>query len=182
MFERFLKKCRQIRSKDQLISFIEKLERVGKAFFAPVEIKSIFINVLIAIPRIAFGVILISDVWRRKIGMPVNETSGYVTQLMEIPGWPDWIDKNMILWIDIVEKIGQGSVFIFGFNTRLVAFAMIWTSLERWFNEFMIETLVLPLYILFISVCFYSLILGSGKIGIDYWISRKLDSKRNKNS
>jgi len=182
MFKRILFRLRQTWSKHELMSFIERIESIGKALFASVEIKSTPLNVLLAIPRIAFGFLLISNVWRQKIGMPVNETSGYATQLMEIPGWPDWIDKNMILWIDIAEKIGQGSVFIFGFNTRLVAFAMIWTSLEHWFNGFMIETLVLPLYILFISVCFYSLILGSGIIGIDYWISRKLDSKRKKKS
>lgn len=99
---------------------------------------------------------------------------------MEIPGWPDWIDKNIILWIDIAEKIARGSVFILGFNTRLVAFAMIWTSLERWFNGLLAEAFIIPLYILFISVCLYSLVLGSGKLGIDYWISRNLGSKRKK--
>lgn len=113
--------------------------------------------------------------------MPVNEMSGYTSQLMNIPGWPDWIDKNMILWVDFAEKIAQGSFFIFGFNTRLVSIAMILTSFESWFSGIMTETFVLPLYILFISVCLCSLVLGSGKIGIDYWISRKLGSTKKKN-
>lgn len=180
MVKKILRQIKNIRSKEELLSMVEKLEKIGKALFASVEIKSRLINILMAFPRIAFGALLISDVWRRKIGMPVNETSGYASQLMEFSWWPDWIDQNMILWVDIAEKIAQGSVFIFGFNTRLVAFAMIWTSLERWFNGLLTEVFVVPLYILFISVCLYSLVLGSGKFGIDYWISRKLGSTKKK--
>ena len=153
------------------------MERIGKAFFASIEIKSVPINVLIAIPRIIFGALLISDLYRRKIGMPVNETSGYARQLMAIPGWPDWIDQDIILWIDIAEKIAQGSIFALGFNTRLAAFAMIWTSLDQWIKGLMSEPFFIPLYLLFLIACLYSLILGSGKFGIDFWISRKLGSR-----
>jgi hypothetical protein len=35
----------------------------------------------------------------------------------------------------------------------------------------------IPLYVLFLFVCLYSFILGSGKLGIDLWISRKLGSR-----
>lgn len=178
MIKKILCQIKQIRSKEGLFSLFQRLEQIGKALFAPVEIKSRFINMLIAIPRIVFGILLISDIWRKKIGMPLNETSGYALQLMEFPGWPGWIDKNMILWIDLFEKVGQGSIFLLGFNTRLASFAMLWSIAESWLNDLFTKSLTIPLCILFISVCLYSLVLGSGKIGIDYRISRRIQSKK----
>ena len=180
MLKKLINQLKRIRSKARFLALVRNLQSFVTALFDSVKIKSTYLNVLIAIPRIATGILLIFDAGRAKIGMPVNETSGYISELMETSFRPSWMDEKMTFWIDFLEKMGQGSVLILGFNTRIAAFAMLWSTAERWLNGLFTKSLATPLYILFIAVCLYSLILGSGKIGIDYWISRRIQSKKEK--
>src|SRR6056297_4153246 len=66
-------RLKSIKSSKDLYIVIEEIEDLFKRLISSVEIKSGWLNLLIALPRVTFGVFLLFDVWRIKIGMPVNE-------------------------------------------------------------------------------------------------------------
>jgi len=73
-------------------------------------------------------------------------------------------------------------MMITGFNTRLIALSLVWTAADGLFTSTTLGVWSVPLMPLFIVVCTYSVILGSGKIGIDYIIAKWFSKKKRQNN
>jgi uncharacterized membrane protein YphA (DoxX/SURF4 family) len=161
---------------------LEKFKCLMKKLYGSVEFQSYWINFLIAIPRVAFGMLLLFEVTRIKIGMPVDDLITQVPDEWISADWLSWIDKSMIMQIETLGYWIEGGMMILGFTTRVVAFSLAWTSLGGLFSSTSLGVWSVPLMPLFIVTCIYCTVLGSGKIGIDpvisRWFSRKKMNKR----
>ncbi|HKL14727.1 MAG TPA: hypothetical protein VJ915_03785 [Balneolaceae bacterium] len=175
-------RLKSIKSRKDLFIVIEEIEDLFKRLFSSVEIKSGWVNLLIAVPRVTFGVFLLFDVWRIKIGMPVNELATLMPDQFVMPDWLSWIDKTMLNRLERIEYWVEGGMMITGFNTRLIALSLVWTAADGLFTSTTLGVWSVPLMPLFIVVCTYSVILGSGKIGIDYIIAKWFSKKKRQNN
>ena len=161
-----------------LLVVLDEIKSLMKKLYESVEVKSFWINFLMAIPRITFGVFLLFDVMRFKIGMPVNELVTQIPDELISAEWLNWIDKPLLIQLERIGHWIEGGMMILGFTTRVVAFSFTWTSIGELFSSTSLGVWSVPLMPLFIVTCIYSTILGSGKIGIDPVIAHWFSGKR----
>lgn len=162
------------------------MEAYFKMLFQKTHIESRPLNVLMLIPRLLFGYFIFFDVGRQLIGLPVSEIQmldagsielirKFSPRLLEVLPWMERFDY----WL-------QGSFLMIGFTTRLVSVGLLWLVADTLISS----SQPMPPHFLtltfFIITCSYSMVLGSGKYGVDrvliWWLrNKKLKNKNYEN-
>ena len=154
----------------------------------PVYFKSWFTNILIALPRILGGLMLSFEFGSSKFGMPWSTTSEL--GLFQVAEWfPEDVSKFgfpfslaplLFAWLGAATEAIGGLFFALGLGTRfwsgLIAITMLSAIfLQKWpeVMEYGSSWPALPAAgFLWISI--FTLVLGSGKIGLDYVLSKRM--------
>ncbi len=140
-------------------------------------------DLIIAIPRIVCGYLLTVNFGADKFGLPWSPADKNLG-LFEIAFWfPEDVANYggifkmfpiFFAWMAGFSEAVGGMFLMLGFQTRISSFLILATMLGAIFlqqiNEGMWNTLPA---LGFLWVGLYSLILGSGRFGIDYLISKK---------
>jgi putative oxidoreductase len=165
----------------------KKLIELSKKIIIPVDIKGWTSNILIAIPRIIGGLLLTIDFGSSKFGMPWTDSEKNLSLFQVAPWFPEDVAKFGIpfsiapvffAWMAAASEAIGGLFLAFGFKTRVAAFLIGCTMLVAIFFQKSGEgtwNMLPAMGFLWISI--YSIVLGSGKIGLDYFLSKKFFKK-----
>jgi len=165
----------------------KKLIELSKKIIIPVDIKGWTSNILIAIPRIIGGLLLTIDFGSSKFGMPWTDTEKNLSLFQVAPWFPEDVAKFGIpfsiapvffAWMAAASEAIGGLFLVLGLKTRVAAFLIGCTMLVAIFFQKSGEGTwnMLPA-MGFLWVSIYSVVLGSGKIGVDYLLSKRLFNK-----
>ena len=149
-------------------------------------------NILIAIPRVIGGLLLCFEFGSSKFGMPwsVTKEMGFLQVASWFPkdiaefGLPFSLAPYFFAWLAAASEAIGGLLFAFGIGTRLMAFLIANTMLvavffQKWSNalEYGSSWPLLPA-LGFLWIAIYTMVFGSGKIGLDYLISKSFSAKK----
>jgi putative oxidoreductase len=140
-------------------------------------------DLLVAIPRIICGYLLTVNFGADKFGLPWSPTDKNLG-LFEVAFWfPVDVAKYggifayspvFFAWMAGFSEAVGGLLLVFGFQTRVASFLILVTMLVAIFMQQIQQGMWNTLPALgFLWVSLYALILGSGRFGIDYLISKK---------
>lgn len=149
---------------------------------------NLFSEVLIALPRIFCGLILAFGFGASKFGMPWSPAESNLAFFQVSDWFVDDISKFgglfatfplVFAWVAGASESIGALCLVFGFKTRIASFFLMITMLvaiffQQWDNG--LWAMLPALGFLWVTV--YSLIMGSGRFGLDYLISRKLENDR----
>jgi putative oxidoreductase len=166
---------------------LNKLSTHLKKIITPVDIKGWISNILIAIPRIVGGLLLSIDFGSSKFGMPWTDPEKNLSLFRVAPWFPEDVAKFGIpfnvapvffAWMAAASEAIGGLFLAFGFQTRVAAFLIGCTMLVAiFFQKFGEGTWNMLPAMGFLWISLYSIVLGSGKTGVDYLLSKKLFKK-----
>lgn len=160
-----------------------KIKEILKRIITPVSFDGWASDILIAIPRIVAGLLLAIDFGASKFGMPWTDSEKNLSLFQVAPWFPEDVAKFGVpfslaplffAWMAAASEAIGGILLAFGIKTRIVAVLIGCTMLVAIFFQKSGQGTwnILPaMGFLWISI--YSLVLGSGKIGIDYLLSKK---------
>ncbi len=165
----------------------KKLIVLSKKIITPVDIKGWVSNILIAIPRIIGGLLLTIDFESSKFGMPWTDSEKNLS-LFQVALWfPEDVAKFGVpfslapvffAWMAAASESIGGLLLVFGFKTRVASFLIGCTMLVAIFFQKSGEgTWNILSAMGFLRISIYSIVLGSGKIGFDYLLSKKFFNK-----
>ncbi|MEC4047986.1 DoxX family protein [Flavobacterium sp. SUN046] len=140
-------------------------------------------DVMISIPRIVCGYLLTANFGAAKFGMPWSPVDNNLG-LFEVAFWFPKdvaayggifaIAPAFFAWIGAFSEAVGGLFLLLGFQTRIASFLLLMTMLVAVFMQQINNGLWNCLPAMgFLWVSLYTLIMGSGRIGIDYLISKK---------
>ena len=162
------------------------LKTIFKHITKPVLQDHWFTDAIFAIPRIICGFLLTSMFGADKFGMPWTAESQNLN-LFEVSAWfPDdvaayggifAIAPIFFAWMGAFSEAVGGLFLMLGLQTRIASFLIMCTMLVAIFMQKWDSGLwsMLPA-IGFLWVALYHLGLGSGRFGIDYLITKKLNN------
>lgn len=141
-------------------------------------------DALIAIPRIICGFLMTADFGASKFGMPwspADKNLGLFEVVFWFPadvaafGGIFALFPVFFAWMGAFSEAVGGLLLVFGFQTRIFSFLLICTCLVIIFMQQFNNGLwnMLP-GLGFLWVNCYTLIMGSGRFGIDYLITKKM--------
>ena len=141
-------------------------------------------DILIAIPRFVGGIILSIDFGSSKFGMPwtpedrglsLFQVAEWFPEDVEKFGFPFSVAPVFFAWMAAASEAIGGLFLAIGLGTRFFATLTIITMLVAIFLQKWGEgtwSMLPAMGFLWIGI--YSFVLGSGKVGVDHWIARKL--------
>lgn len=149
----------------------------------PTLLKNWTSDVFIAIPRIFCGLLLTLSFGSDKFGLPWYSTLNL--GFFEVAAWfPKDVAEYgglfalfpiFFAWMGAFSEAVGGLFLALGFKTRVASFLIICTMLVAIFMQKWNQGLWSMLPAMgFLWVGIYNLILGSGRIGLDYLISKNL--------
>ena len=138
----------------------------------------------IAIPRIIAGLLLAIDFGASKFGMPWTDP-GKDLSLFEVVSWfpedvaafgfPFDLAPWFFAWMGAASEAIGGLFLALGLGTRIASFLIICTMLVAiFFQKWGDGTWGMLPAMGFLWLGIYVLIIGSGKIGVDYWLAKRL--------
>jgi putative oxidoreductase len=145
-------------------------------------------DILVALPRIVCGYMLTSGFGADKFGMPWTAADKNLG-LFEIAFWFPVDVANyggifasfpiFFAWMAGFSEAVGGLFLLLGFQTRIASFLILATMLGAIFLQQIHQGMwnVLPA-LGFLWVSLYTLILGSGRFGLDYLISKKSKNEK----
>lgn len=166
-----------------------KLKKSLLKLTKPIVFDKWYMNLFTAFPRILGGLLLCFEFGSSKFGMPWSTTKDM--GLFEVASWfpedivkfglPFSVAPTLFAWLAAATETLGGLFLALGLGTRfwsvLIAITMLTAIfLQKWPDviQYGSSWPILPaLGFLWISI--YSIILGSGKFGIDYFLSKKLN-------
>jgi putative oxidoreductase len=146
-------------------------------------------DVVLALPRIICGFLMIADFGASKFGMPWSPADKNLG-LFEVAFWFPTDVANyggifalfpvFFAWMGAFSEAVGGLFLVFGFQTRIFSFLLICTCLVIIFMQQFNSGLwnMLP-GMGFLWVNLYTLLMGSGRFGIDYLINKKSKHETN---
>jgi len=149
----------------------------------PIVLPSWWQDLLIAIPRIVCGYLLTANFGADKFGLPwspVDKNLGFFEIAFWFPG--DIANYGGIFklfpvffaWMAGFSEAVGGIFLLLGLQTRIASFLIFATMLGAIFLQQIHQGMWNTLPALgFLWISLYSLVLGSGRFGIDYLITRK---------
>ncbi|NRB83472.1 MAG: DoxX family protein [Winogradskyella sp.] len=161
-----------------------RTKSILKIIITPAVHKYWFADALIAIPRILCGLWLTAVFGADKFGMPWTAESQNLN-LFEVSAWfPEDVASYggifamapvFFAWMGAFSEAVGGLLLLLGLKTRIASFLIMCTMLVAIFMQKWNQGLwgMLPA-IGFLWVALYNFILGSGRFGLDYIISKKL--------
>jgi len=163
---------------------MNKLKRIYKKINEPITEKKVFSDLLITFPRIICGILLAKDFGADKFGMPWSPEHLNLG-IFEIAYWfPNDVANfggifklfpEFFAWMGGFSEAVGGIFLAIGMNTRIAALLIACTMLVAIFGQKWDQGVwgMLPA-MGFLWVSLYSLVLGSGKFGLDYIIDKKI--------
>ena len=160
-----------------------------KSFFSflinPVIQNKWHVDLVFAIPRVICGFLLSASFGADKFGMPWT-ASGQNLKLFEVAAWfPEDVANYggifamapiFFAWMGAFSEAVGGLFLLLGLKTRVASFLIMCTMLVAIFlQKWGQGTWAMFPAMGFLWVSIYSLFLGSGRFGIDYLISQKLN-------
>jgi len=153
----------------------------------PIVQKHWFTDAVLAVPRILCGFMLTTFFGADKFGMPWTAASQNLN-LFEVAAWfPEDIANYgglfalapvFFAWMGAFSEAVGGLFLLLGLKTRLASFLILCTMLVAIIMQQADKGLWATLPALgFLWVSMYCLALGSGKFGLDYIITKKLNNK-----
>lgn len=141
---------------------------------------------LLAVPRILNGLLLTIDFGASKFGMPWSEADRNLG-LFEVAHWfPEDVAKYgglfaafpvFFAWMGAFSEAVGGVFLVLGLQTRVFSFLVACTMLVAiLFQQFGQGVWNMLPAIGFLWVSLFTLILGSGRFGVDYFLTKKSKS------
>ena len=156
-----------------------------RKLFKPILMPTWWQDLVLAVPRIICGYLLATEFGSDKFGMPWSPPEKNLG-LFEIVYWfPQDVAKyggifaqfpGFFAWMGGFAEAVGGLLLIFGLFTRFSSFLVISTMLVAIFMQQIDNGLWNCLAAMgFLWVGMNTLIIGSGRFGLDYFISKKLE-------
>ena len=158
---------------------------------SPVVMKNWYADLLFALPRILCGYFLAYNFGGSKFGVPWSPEGASDLGFLQVVDWFPQDVANFgglfatfplfFAWMAAASEAIGGAFLVLGFKTRVASFLIMCTMLvaicfQKW-NDGLWG--MLPA-MSFLWVSMYNLVLGSGRFGLDYIISKTiLDKKSN---
>ena len=135
--------------------------------FCPLETGSRWIDLALTLPRVSAGVILAAHFGLGKLPVP----PWFIEEVANL-GFPY---PALFAWLAVVSEVAGGLLLALGLATRPAALSIVCTMLTAALLQEAGDPLRerLP-SLFFLAVAWYSLLLGSGRFGLDAWIGRRL--------
>ena len=163
-----------------------RLKTLSLFILKPVVLSNWLAEIITALPRIICGFVLTSSFGSDKFGMPWTADSQNLN-LFEVSAWfPEDVAAYgglfamfpvFFAWMGAFSEAVGGLFIMLGHKTRIFSFLITCTMLVAIFMQKWGQPLWSMLPALgFLWVALYSLVLGSGRLGLDYLISKKLKS------
>lgn len=164
---------------------MRRLTTAFKFLITPTLQKHWFMDLTFAIPRIICGLLLTTSFGADKFGMPWTAPEKHLN-LFEVAAWfPEDVAKYgglfalapvFFAWMGAFSEAVGGLFLLLGLKTRVASFLIICTMLvaiflQKWGQG---TWSMLPA-MGFLWVALYNLSLGSGRFGLDYFISKKIN-------
>jgi len=141
-------------------------------------------DLAIAIPRILCGLLLTLDFGSSKFGMPWTDPQQGLA-LFQVAAWfpedvaafgpPFSWAPGLFAWIGAASEAIGGLLLVFGFQTRISSFFIACTMLVAiFFQKWGASTWEMLPAMGFLWVSIYSMVLGSGRFGLDYLLSKRV--------
>lgn len=156
-----------------------------KKIITPVTQKHWFADLLFAIPRVVCGLLLTLSFGSDKFGLPWSNTANL--GFFEVVAWfpKDVAEYGGIFalfpiffaWMGAFSEAVGGLMLALGFKTKVASFLIMCTMLVAIFFQKWNQSVwgMLPA-MGFLWVSLYHVYLGSGRFGIDYVLSKKINS------
>ena len=163
---------------------MKHLKHILKGILKPVTQKSWLADAILAVPRLLCGLWLTTMFGADKFGMPWTAESQNLN-LFEVAAWfPEDVASYggifalapvLFAWMGAFSEAVGGLLLLLGLKTRIASFLIMCTMLVAVFMQKWNQGLwgMLPA-LGFLWVSLYTLVLGSGRFGLDYLISKKL--------
>ena len=155
-----------------------------KKLLSPINMPYWWQDFLFLFPRVICGYLLAADFGADKFGLPwspVNKNLGF----FEVAYWfPEDVAQyggifkmfpGFFAWMGAFSEAVGGMLLLIGFQTRIASFLIVCTMLvaiflQQWGNG---TWNMLPA-MGFLWVSIFTMVLGSGRFGVDYLITQKL--------
>ena len=146
-------------------------------------------QLLIAVPRIFCGYLMAFEFGAAKFGMPWSEPDKNLG-LFEVAFWfPADVARLggifatfpvFFAWMGAFSEAVGGLCLMLGLQTRISSFLILCTMLDAAFCQQRNEGFwnMLPSLCMG-AICIYTLVLGSGKFGLDYFITKNITTNEN---
>jgi putative oxidoreductase len=152
--------------------------------FSSIQLKSWIAALLIAIPRFVGGILLSFEFGSGKFGMPWTDKAKNLDLFQVSPWFPEDVAKFgfpfslsplFFAWMAAATEAIGGLLYAVGIGTRIFAFLIMCTMLVAIFYQKWGEGTwsMLPA-MSFLWISMYTIVTGSGRLGIDRLIARKL--------
>lgn len=155
-----------------------------KKIFASVPMPFWWQDLILAFPRIVCGYLLTADFGAAKFGLPWSppenglgffEVAFWFPQDVAHYGGIFAVAPAFFAWMGAFSEAVGGLFLLFGFQTRIFSLLIFCTMLVAIFAQQIQDGLWNCLPALgFLWVSLFTLLLGSGRFGVDYWIAKKL--------
>ena len=161
------------------------MRNVFQKLITPVTMNYWFFDFLFAIPRILCGYLLAVDFGGSKFGVPWSPSGSAPLSLFEVA---EWFPKDIaeyggifemfpvfFAWMGAASEAIGGAFLAFGLKTRIASFFIMCTMLVAIFFQKSgngVWSMLPAMGFLWLSL--YNLVLGSGRFGFDYLITKKL--------
>jgi putative oxidoreductase len=155
-----------------------------KRLIKPIEMPYVFQDFLLAIPRVVYGYLLAANFGASKFGMPWSPEEKNLN-LFEVAFWfpADVADFGapfswfpaFFAWMAAFSEAVGGIFWILGLNTRIFSFLIVCTMVVAVFWQHGDNGMwnMLPgMGFLWLAIVY--MIVGSGRFGLDYIISKKI--------
>lgn len=160
------------------------MKKLLKSLIEPVVQQHWFMDLFFAVIRIICGLLLTLSFGADKFGMPWTAQSQNL-DLFEVSAWfPEDVKAYggifalfpvFFAWMGAFSEAVGGLFLAIGLKTRVASFLIMCTMLVAIFlQKWGQGTWAMLPAMSFLWVAIYNLILGSGRFGIDYLISKKL--------
>jgi putative oxidoreductase len=146
------------------------MKSVLKSMITPVMMQSIWADLLLALPRIVGCYFLAKNFGGSKFPTPdwfIEDVSKFGGLFAMFPA--------VFAWAAVLAETIGGAMLVVGLGTRFAGFTVVCTMLvaivfQKWGKE--VWELLPAMGFLWIGI--YAMVLGSGRFGLDYLISKKL--------
>lgn len=164
------------------------MKRLFEKLITPVTQNSIVSDAVLSIPRILCGLLLAFDFGASKFGMPWTSSESNLS-LFQVSDWfvqditqyggVFALSPLLFAWLGAASEAIGGLFLVFGLKTRVASFFLTCTMLVAIFFQKWDQGLwgMLPA-MGFLWVSLYSMVLGSGRFGLDYLIGKRLKEDR----
>ena len=167
---------------------MKKFKHLVIRLIRPVKQSKWYADLLFAIPRIVGGLLLTIDFGSSKFGMPWSPAEKELGFFEVVDWFPEDVKAfggifalapSFFAWMGAASEAIGGLFWALGFNTRMTSFLIMCTMLTAiFFQKWGEGTWGMLPAMGFLWIAMFTLVLGSGRFGLDALISRKFNQSK----